>query len=284
MILFDRKVELKVYTQRSVISITENDMQFSIEASRRRSPNTGEFTILNLREATRNAIRDAAQYVEFFAGYGNGPPVKIHKGFITFSHSSRSDVDFTTVVRSKDAGQNKEYTNAAFAETFAAGTPVVTVINKIAASMAMPAIIDFVSPAVLLSSETYMGNTRSVLDDVCRDYGLSWSVQFGTLEIVEKGNAPLRDPVAIHLSAKNLLAPPTVTSNGVRIKTLIVPGMIPSRVISVPDVAFSPDEDARKGAAKPKSIMGFYIIDSIQYSGDVRQGAFEAEIDAWNHQ
>ena len=281
MILFNRQTKLRVFTDSQSIDIEDLNVGFSISAHRRRTPNKGQFQVYNLAEDTAHLIEQEAQYLEFFAGYSSAPLGRIHKGFVDTSTTLLMGTERITTISSVDSGETKQYTLASITETFGEGTPVKDVFSKFASVLNMPVTLDYVGTDVLLSSETYMGPLRNALDELASDYGYDWSIQFGVLEVVKKGEAPNKDSQALILTKENIIDIPEVTNRGLKLKTLILPGLIPSRLLTVPGNIQSTTGRKVKKSLKERGIGGTYITDSIDYTGERDGKKYEAVIDAW---
>lgn len=284
MILFDRKTHLRVFTDRSSIDIEGLNVSFVVNAHRRRTPNDGEFVIYNLGGDKRSLIEQEAKYLEFYAGYASSPLGRIFTGFVDRSSSLLKGPTWMTTMKAVDSGESKQYTLSSVSETFAAGTPVVSLFKKFAEILNMPMVSDYAQTEKLLASETYTGPLRNALDEVSRDYGYSWSIQHGTLEIIKQGDPPIKDSAAINLSVDNILDVPEVTNRGARIKTLVLPNLIPSRIITVPPNIQSSVGRKTKKAYKEQGLGGTYIADSIKYTGSRDGKSYYADIDAWRQQ
>lgn len=284
MILFKRKTLLKIYLASQIMDIPGLDIAFKIKSHRRRTPNKAEFTVFNLAKQKRDLIQQEASYLEFFTGYGEGPLGRIFKGFTDFSQSEKNEdnTEWLTKITAIDAGADKEYTTANVNKTFETGTVVRDIFQQFADSLGLPATVDFIQGDVLLSSETYMGPLRDALDDLCRDYDYSWSIQFGVLEVVKKGYAPIKNSVALSLSPDNIVETPSPTRRGIQLKTLILPYLIPSRIILIPpDVGINLGGKKDKKLLGQKSVAGTYIVDSVDYSGERDGSDFYATSNLW---
>lgn len=269
--LFKRNTLLKVYTGNKVLEVPELDVSFKISAHRRRTPNKGEFVVYNLRESYRNLIGKESKYVEFFTSYGSEPLGRIFKGFVDRTDSALKDEtpDWTTAIHAIDAGENKEYTTSLISKTFEEGTPVISIFKAFADTLNLPVLSDFSESDVLLTSETYVGPVRNALDVLCRDYGYQWSINFGNLEIIQKGKPPIKDSLALLLSRDNLIGIPEITKKGIKVKTLILPNLIPNRIIRFQeDVVGLYSQTTKKISTGNSHILGSFIIDSIDYAGD----------------
>lgn len=268
MILYKRQTSLNIYTPTAKHVIDDLDFSFNVSAHRRNTPNEGDFLIFNVGKDLRDIFKGEAEYIEFYAGYETSGKSLIHKGYIDQVEIKSEGPEIVTGIHSKDAGRNKEYTSAIVSQTFGKGTTLKAVFLAIGTLLNMPVTLDYLGNEQLLLAETFCGPAKDALDSLCKDYGYRWAIQFGTLEILVKDQPPSRDNVAILLDADNIIEEVEKTKHGVSLRTLILPGLIPSRLVTIP--------------AGVQDAGGTYIVDSVRYTGEQNGQDYNADIDLWS--
>lgn len=284
-LLFDRKVELHVYLDVVKYVIKDLHMTFDILATRDSKPNTAQITVYNLSESTRNLFSENTTGIEFWAGYGDDLGMIFrggwHKATSIFRHV-QSGPDWVTEIETGDG--LKEYQDTYFDKSYSKGTLITLVISDVAAAMGLPVSLDFAGFDVLNSGAVFSGKAHSVLDDLANEYKFAWSIQHGSVEIVEPGLPPLSDAVAVLLSPDTgLVGRPTITKDGLEVNTLMMATIKPTRLIMVNPATvltqLGSKQDAIKSGIKP-SASGVYIVDRIRYHGDNFGGQFNCVINS----
>jgi hypothetical protein len=130
--LYGRYYKLTIESDREKRDWSELPLQFNIKKTSDRAANPAEITILNLAESSRNFISKKGLKITLDAGYEQNHGI-IYQGnteVITHEHGT---VDWQSKIEATDGAFAKR--NAFMSETFDKGTPIETVIKKIAAKM-----------------------------------------------------------------------------------------------------------------------------------------------------
>jgi len=288
-VLFDRRCELHVFTTGQKTIIKDLDMEFDILATSDSKPNTATITVFNLNETNRSLFSEDTLGVEYYAGYGDDIGIIFQGSWDpenSVVHHVKEGVDWVTTFQTGDGF--KEFMNSFFDKTYSAGTPVKTILSDVAAVLGLPVFLDFDDGIQMIHGGWYSGKAKDVLDDVVADYGLSWSIQWGTVEVVAKGSPPSNDSQAILLTpSTGLVGRPTITEKGVECQTLMIYTIRPTRLIKIEGVIpDTPVGDLLKlKKEKPQGDpaqdpTGVYIVDRVRYGGDNMGGGFGCTIES----
>lgn len=223
--------------------------------------------------------------IQIEAGYINNTSV-IFSGDLLEVASQRDYTDWKTVFSGTDGGRS--YREATIDTTFTAGTSVGSILGQICEAMGIGLgnSANFEAGAQIAGigsniprTLTVSGNAAKALTRVTASIGLTWSIQKGALQLQQKGKplnlgairiAPdtglIGSPEAsidssVELGNVQQFAPgakPTVAHPPkpkdptiIRLKTLLIPGLIPGRKITLESAAFN----------------GGYMITEIEYVG-----------------
>src|SRR5579872_2912886 len=156
-------------------------LDFTIERNTMASANTGDFTIFNLSQDTRNLIKkciislDDLRTINFFAGYGADNPnlPLVFSGLVNSNLSTREpgSVDWMTNINAKDPGIP---ISGDAGVSFGAGSMQVDNVNTLITKF-MPGIELgrighlFDAQPTLLRGNTYSGSAISVLRKITND-------------------------------------------------------------------------------------------------------------------
>lgn len=265
--LFDRAWSLDVGGIR-VISTTSKiqlNLKFEVVKSTAREPNTCNIQIANLAPSTLQRLEELDEpQVELWAGYRDLEDV-IYVGDARDIFTVRDGVDRWTHIESEDGGQ--AYRTARISRSFAANTPVRTVIAACAGALGVGQgnTAEVAARATLENGEniyatgiTLDGPASRSLDSVCRSCSLRWSVQNGVLQLREQGRPAVTRAVRIS-PGTGLLGSPTRAKRDERtgrvtitVKCMLIPGLYPGRIMHLDS----------------SDVRGDYMIKRVRFAGD----------------
>lgn len=166
---------------------------FSVERDVKRHPNNCEIRVYNLTRTHRAELaKQPSVRVRLEAGYV-GDLGTIFDGDLRSARTRREGTEFVTSVSGGD-GESK-IRSARINKTFAAGTPVATVISELGKALGVGAgnLKDFAGAQLLNGSKTLTrpltlhGQVFDELEHMTRSCGLRWSVQDSALQLREAG-------------------------------------------------------------------------------------------------
>lgn len=241
---------------------------FEIERTKKSlgCPNRADVAIYNLAESTRTKLSDKAAggwvnrqptvaekltsqkfvppgiSVMVNAGW-DGSAEPIFLGALREVYSERVGSDWITTFGAADS--EKELKLAKVSKAFKQGTPANVVLATLANALGVkpgnvalaPAAMGALQLPSLMQPLTVVGNAGEEFDRFCRSCGLEWSIQDGTLQVMQTGKAadfflPAVSPV---------FAPDSGLIGQVRLKTsglvegkaLLTPSLIPGRAFRI---------------------------------------------------
>lgn len=234
--LFRRDYVLQVDT----LEIRDLNVAFAIERTLRRRPGRAEIKVWNLSSSHRaqlEALSPGHIFVEFRAGFV-GETSLLFRGELHEARSERSGNDIVTTVRSRDGGGAH---GARVSRSHAPGASLETVIDGVVDAMGIGEgnLRDVLSSAtmggvgVFAGGATTSGSAADELDRLTGSAGLEWSIQEGVLQVLPRGRALQR--TAIRLAPETgMLDSPTREKDGkIKIKTLLIPDLVPGRLVEV---------------------------------------------------
>ena len=263
-LLFKRGVRLTVYQPKSStagfigqnpqfftpqpngIVIQNLRVQFKIEKSLEKTPNTCEITITNCSAQTRTFLNTKPLTVQLDAGYGDELRYVI-AGDVRHAYSKKDGGDWETVLQIAEG--DRAYRYARVSRSYTKGTNVITAVREAAASMGLQLTPDVLASqdlqAQFATGRTLQGATRDELTRLLAPYGYHWSIQGGQLQVLKDQNAAPGTAFSISQSTGLLDSPEYSTPEkpgktpALKTKTLLYPELIAGATISVDSLAVS---------------------------------------------
>lgn len=283
--LLDRAITVTVGT----IQIRDLAMSFKVKRTLKPEPNTADITIWNLNADHRRQL-EQLQIAEIpikadkksgavplkkggpgiilcqiEAGYTSGTSV-LFVGDLRTGYSPHEGPQYKTVLTTGD-GETKIRT-ARISTSLAKGAAnPAAVLKAVAKALGvgdgnLTKAVQQVQAAGISNhfSEgwTASGSVFREMNAICRTCGLTWSVQNGVLQILPLGKA--LEGTALDVSeSTGMVGSPTVGVDGVlKVKTLLIPDVIPGRLLVL----------------KSEALSGNYRIESVESTGDTHGTAW----------
>ncbi len=213
-----------------------------VEKNRAASPNRTTVEIYNLSKDRRGSIQKNDLLV-IEAGYADSVG-QIFQGDITEISHVRSGANWITKLMAGDG--TKAFRSARCSESFAPGTKADQVIRKLVNDYGLKlgnaekmlqkkaAITEYLNGKVL------HGQVHQQLERILKDVGLEYSIQDGTLQLIEIGRAFDGAPVMLDPSS-GLIGSPEFGETGegankvvtLKVKSLLHHGIVPGRLIDL---------------------------------------------------
>lgn len=255
-------------------TVETHELRVAFTASRgiSGSPNTFEVKIWNLNQGNRNSIGKELKDVQIEAGYvppeGGGNLGIISKGQIRDVQHDRDGPDIITTISCGDG--DKAFRKATISKTIPKGTKVSEVVEELYKELEKQGIDrgEWKFPEddrELKRPYSMCGGCTRELDTLGRGNKFYWSIQNGAMEVIPS-DGHLSGQVLI--SAQNgMIGSPTITDNGIKVKTLLNPEIRPNRTIKVESEVLEMNAED-----------GIYRVSQVDFSGDNREGDFTADI------
>lgn len=271
--LFRRAWKLQVDT----LDVSTMAIEFKVLATSKSTPNRGVITVWNLNADHRAQLLKRNQPspgrlvgipVQLEAGYVGNTSVLLSADLREVG-SSRDRTAWKTVLSGDDGG--RAYREARINQTFTRGTPVSTILQQCCAALGIGLgnAASFEAGAAISGYGTSIphtvvlsGSVAKELTRVLDSMNLSWSIQRGTLQLQQKGKpldlgAILLNPQtgligSPEASIDSTIAAPSATATAaptnktkprdpsvLKIKSLLIPGLVPGRKIVLQSSQFS---------------------------------------------
>lgn len=291
MLQWIRKFELIIGTD-NPINLSELHCKFETRHADLQTPNTCDIRAYNLSDDTVNAIFAATekpsanqngQNLIIKAGYENANYGNIFSGELIQTRIGReSPVDTYVDLLAHDG--DTAYIYGAVNTTLAAGATVADQISVIAKGFEQYGItFDAKSiPDNLRNQKSnrgvaLYGPCSKLLNELAESYGFTYSIQNGTLQIVNYDTSLGGEAVVLN-SATGLIGLPEQTLGGVMVRCLINPkirvgGLVEVNQRSIQQIRLDPafGGEARQGPLIPGlAADGIYRVWAIDHQGDTR--------------
>ena len=270
----------------ATLEVSGLDVEFSVEKTSKPDPNTCELTIYNLSRDHRAQLEELRPK----KGDKRGIPVKIEAGYETTGTSQiwlgdlrtvesiTSGADVTTHLTSGDGERaiQTSHSEKAFGPGTALDVAIRAMVKELGigdgnVSSALAAISATGRAALSAPLEfgiAFAGPTSRLLTDWLASAGLTWSVQDGAIQILNRGQALSGKAILLDsVSGQNtgLIGSPTVSNEGVlHAEMLMTPDVFPGRLVTL----------------RSKHLEGNFVIERAVYFGDNFGGRFGIEIEA----
>jgi hypothetical protein len=250
-------------------------VQFKIEKSLEKTPNTCELTITNCSARTRSFLQTKPLTVKIEAGYDNDLRF-IFIGDLRYGYSHVVDSDWETVLLLADGDRAYRYARAS--RSYPKGTNVVTALRDCAATMGLQLTSDVAASndlqAQFATGRTLTGPTRDELTRLLAPYGYHWSIQDSQLQILKDQNAAPGTAFLISQATGLIKSPeyavPEKATKPTQIKTetLLYPALIPGALIDVESL----------------QVSSLFRINKLVHNGDTHGDAWTTECESIVHQ
>lgn len=215
---------------------------FDVRRTPDRDPNTCEMKIWNLTDKTRSRIEELQKLnrlAQIEAGYV-GQASEIFRGDINTVTNVRDGADWITTVNVGDGEQ--KYRSARINQSFNPGTNISQVVETLADTLGIgkgnleeklaegnfrEAVTQFTKGTVA------SGKASDELDTRLKSLGFEWSVQNGQLQLLRPKETNARQAFVLSAST-GLVGSPEVGEKGiVKLRTLLIPSLIPGDSVKV---------------------------------------------------
>lgn len=221
----------------------------------------------------RQQVLEPGQILQIEAGYASGTEV-LSVADITRTRIRRDPPDIITDLECLDGAT--ELRQRKVAVSFAPGTPVQRVLDKLAQELALGERATGVQvQGEYLQGVTLSTSIRDALDRVTRKAGVTWSIQDRELQILERdqssqGQGVLLTPATGLLTSPEELEDPEAESQrlagfGYRVRSLLNPKIRPGESLVI----------------ESADVQGQYRIDRVEHVGDTRGTDWYSEADVY---
>jgi len=218
-----RKVGLILFKGEKGLDLSEFRIRFQVTSADVETPNNAAIRVYNLSQETIQRIQGEFSEVVLNAGYQNGNYGVIFKGTIKqFKIGRENAIDSYLDILAGDG--DIEYNQAFIELSLKSNTTPKQQVEEIAKAMGTPADMDSLiidkQNIPSLRGAVMFGLARSNLRNITTSLDASWSIQNGTIVLID--NTGYRDGTAVEINVSTgLIGVPEQTGGGIRLRCLI---------------------------------------------------------------
>jgi hypothetical protein len=269
--LFDRRAWIQISSQRFI----GLHLRFKVTKTLTGDANTADISVFNLSTSSRAAIPAANIPVILVAGYKDATEV-IFAGDVRTVDHKREGADWVTHLRAGDGEACFE--RAYCVKSFGPGTELSGVLDYIAGQMGISvkdAVQKIRTGGIATVVSTYLqgvslqGRAVRELDRVTKAAGVEWSIQDGTLQLLEPGKTT-NDPAVLLSPKTGLIASPDHGKpqrpgepSYLKAKSLLNGGLRPGRAVQL-------DSEGHRG--------GQYRVQKVEHQGELDGPSWYSEV------
>lgn len=254
------------------ITIRNLRVQFKVDKTITKEPNTADISVTNLSQTTRALLQSRGTKVVLSAGY-EGSLGQLFSGDSRSIDHVRKGADWVT--RIQCGSGERQYRFATVSQSFAPGTPKSAAVMAAISAMQLDpgnATAQLAGIAAqYVSGYAMHGKASAELDSLLSGLGLEWSIQDGQVQVLPPGQPTAEDAVLVNAQSGLLDSPehgaPEVVGGPpvLKLKSLINPLIRPGRTILVQ----SQQVNSQK-----------FLPVKVNHSGDTKGGEWYTQVEA----
>jgi hypothetical protein len=239
-------------------------IEFDVQLTSRSGLNKAVIKLYNLSDRSVGHLERPQTVVTLSAGYPD-LIAQIFSGSIAERGATTEWTSGGDRITTIEAGEGElELQQTRIASSFAGKTSVIEVLEGIAGALNVGLYQPDQIPSLEYQSGwVFAGLARSALDSIARDLRVEWSIQGGQLLLIEPG-ATTTESAYLISPASGLIGPAKRVKQGVELTSLLLPGLRPSRRVTV-------ESDALSGFFKPTEVQH-----QGSYRGDIWKSVVRA--------
>ena len=268
--LYSRRLTVTVTAKGIARTWTDLDVQFRVEQTAGSDPNKAEVVLYNLSADSRRLVSDSAAVLTLSAGYP-GTEAVIFRGDVDQVQNSSDGADSETRVTCSDGGRALRSTVVNVSTS--KDSPVSSVVDDLLAELGLPKGSVAVLEGALKQGLAYVGPAKKLLDELVSSAGARWSVQDGEAQVHPVTGTP--EPIVVLSVASGMVGVPErfveddkasgVKRSGVRVKSLLQPGIRPGR----------------RGRVTSDWVSGDFVAEKVSHSGDTVGADWYTDVEAY---
>lgn len=195
-------------------------MSFEVTKDTEEEPNKHRISVWNLKPETRDALTKPDTFVVLYAGYehDNGA-LLLASGNVIYGYTRREGPDIITEIEVADGFVNLR--DSAVSVGYAENVSAKTILTDLAGKMGLTLYMPSGAPDRTWSNGfSFYGPAHQALHKVVQGTGLEWSIQNGTLQVLERNGVTQRRAIVLAAGA-GLIGSPERTRDGAREKAVV---------------------------------------------------------------
>ena len=259
------------------VAVQELFQRFKIRKESTGTPAEGVIDIYNLSEENETRIKERGKPITLEAGYADSGLEHLFSGTIRRVERQRLDLDRVTrihvggelSVQPADDTSPRAVFIKSYEDEVTARTIVADAIQTLGLAVGS---LDAIPGDAVEVDFKYNGDARIFLTQFLRPYGLHWYIENGEVKL-SKYRKPVDDrPAGVTVSeGTGMIGTPTITDDGVRIKTLLDPRLSLGSTVNVQSDVLGSEGGELHGST--------WKVIELTHIGDNREGAFETTIE-----
>lgn len=250
------------------VVITDLRIQFDVERTLKKNPNTCTVKITNLNPDSRKVFSKKPLHVTLEAGY-DGVTRLLYTGDMFYAVTSQKDTDIETMIQCGDG--DRIFASARANKSYGKGTSVKKVLRDLAKSIGqqLPANIEASAEleAQFGAGTVTSGMLKNELTTLLAPYGYSWSLQNGKLQILRdadtSGTFTLNEANGV-IGFPEFGSPPrNGKSPNLTLRCFLFPELYPGAAVNV----------------DTKFLHGTFKIEKVNHKGDTHGDDWSTEVE-----
>lgn len=269
-------LNIDVNGQRRVVSGLR--IKFEVKKSLRSYPNLAKIIIYNASLNTQAALKSKLCTITLNVGY-EGYKQLVFTGGVRNVVNEKKSSDTTVTVYAGD-GQ-RDWESSFFSSTFKPSVKVHQMVRQMAQTFENAIIgpIDQLGQTYKDRALSFAGVTRETLDALAKDYSFQWSIQDNVFEAIKETNYNASVKAVKIDQATGMIGSPTITDQGVEVRTLLNPAARPNGPVFIQSVY----SNVVKGNLFFRQVgetraTGYYKIFEVTHTGDTHSNDWFTDI------
>lgn len=170
-------------------------------------PITAQVILHGLNEETRDKISANETAIRIEYGYGD-EVFEIFEGLNTNVFHVPESIGWRTEIYAKHNWE--AYKTSYFSKSYEDEIPVKKVLDDVLKSFGLPISNLYGRSDKIIGGVCFDGESRTILDSLCRDWSLNWRIENSTIKLEDSLNPPLVDRTRVVILGPSILNGPTV--------------------------------------------------------------------------
>jgi len=262
-ILFDRKASFTFGKPGSLgKSFTGLRLKFKIIKTSESAPNKSSVQIYNLSNETRGQAEKKDQVFILTAGFQTNEEV-IFSGDVARVITELDGPDFVTTFEAGDG--EKAYQSSRVDISFQQGANIKDVFNTLVSSFGKSIKdVSSIPSQNIINGISLTGLSRKHLDELTKKFGLEWSIQNDSIQILKKNKFTKEEAILLTPSTGLVGIPKKKEDGSLDLVSLLQPQIKPGRLIQV----------------ESRFVTGVFVCRKVTHSGDTHGTDWYSQIEA----
>jgi hypothetical protein len=238
------------------------ELSFEVSKSLKKSANKAKVTVHNLTDKSIGELEEKGTVIQLLAGYKDNMALlftgQIAKKGVVSTWDGKT---ITTEISAGDGELDLAKTRSDI--SLAAGTTSADVLRALISKMGIgEGNVGELPTKTYLGAFVHSGWAKDAIARVCRDIGVSWSIQDGVFQALAPSAAKTGEEAVLLSASTGLIGAPTREKEGIQAVSLMQPRLKPGGLVRV----------------ESRWVTGDYKITEVAHKGTFRSGDWYSEI------